>query len=196
MHGDRPSHPGAVRRWWWRSSQRQRLATAGSATVLGLVVLGVALASVETAPASSAADPAVPRPSAVGGDPVSTTPSSDLSGPVILLTTTAAPTVTAVPVTSTSRRAGVTTNQPPSLWPGPPTLPIPTWLPPTSWPVITPILPITPTSPPGGGVQRGARIGEPCSPEGARGITDQGEFLTCEPANLGPRGPADVWRQE
>lgn len=156
-------------------------------------MLGVALASVETTPTASAADPAVPRPTAIGADPVSATPSSDPSGPV-LLPTTALPPFTVAPVTSTSRRAGVPPNPPPSLGP-PPTLPIPTWLPPTTWPVIIPLPPIRPTSPPGGGVQRGVYIGEPCSPEGAQGITDRGEFVTCEPAELGPREPADVWRK-
>ncbi len=157
--------------------------------MLGLVVLGVALASVETTPIASAADPAVPRPAP---GPVSATSSSD-PGPA-WLTSTAAPPPFTMPVPSTSHRARVTPTQPPSFEP-PPTLPIPTWIPPTTWPVIIPLPPIRPTSPPGGGIQRGARIGEPCSPEGAQGITDRDEFVTCQPADLGPRGPADVWRQ-
>jgi hypothetical protein len=184
MLGDRPSQAGAVRRWWWRSSQRQRLAATGSATVLGLVVLGVALASVETTPTPSAADPAVPRPVAISGDPVTTT-----LPPIVPLTTTGSPPpFTVAPTTSTSRRVVVTPKPPP---PVEPTFTVPSWFPPPSWPVLTPILPpIT-----GGGVQRGVRVGEPCSPAGAEGITNRGEFVTCQPANLGPKGPADVWRQ-
>jgi endonuclease YncB( thermonuclease family) len=44
------------------------------------------------------------------------------------------------------------------------------------------------TTPPEDDIQRGVREGDPCSPQGALGITDRGQFVVCRDSHHGPDG--------
>ncbi|RZS32191.1 nuclease-like protein [Herbihabitans rhizosphaerae] len=60
MRDGSQSDPDALRRWWWRVSQRTRVAVVCTGTLLAVVVAGVALAGVGRAPASAVARPPIP----------------------------------------------------------------------------------------------------------------------------------------
>jgi hypothetical protein len=50
---------------------------------------------------------------------------------------------------------------------------------PTSTEQPAPTTTVTPTPPPDDDVQRNVRVGDPCTPEGAHGITDKGQSVVC-----------------
>lgn len=198
MVDDRPYPPGRVRRWWWASSQGQRLAAAGSATVIGLAVVGVALVNLEIAPASKNGSPApalslpgssssVVTVTGSGTAPGSGTSTGAGSSQAGATTSSGGPSLNVpggTPVQAGAGGAGLpsTTRPTPVTTTAPMTTAASTTHPPTS------------TSPPQGGVQQGVRIGQQCAPEGAQGITAQGQPAVCRPGGPGP-GRRDEWKK-
>jgi endonuclease YncB( thermonuclease family) len=102
------SNPGALRRWWWRESQRTLLGTTCLGTTHGLVVSGVVLSGVDDTAAPAAAHPAIPATSwatptgaEASGFPSTPSAADDLSI-----------TVTAVPAVDLLDGVDTTTNRP------------------------------------------------------------------------------------
>jgi hypothetical protein len=204
MRGDWMSHPGAVRRWWWRSSQGQRLAMALPATLLGMAVVAVGAGTLDN-PSASGPGPSPVAPGPVAGVPGSVSmslSSTTLPNPGAGSGLTSGMAVPGGSATGTAGSAGrppgsqtlTTPNQAPGgdgppvshpAWPPPP--------PPDSPGTTATRPPVTSSSvapPPPGGVQQGVSFNAPCSPQGAEGVTKQGQQLRCEPV-----GNQDRWRQ-
>ncbi|MFC0434762.1 hypothetical protein [Kutzneria buriramensis] len=157
--------PGPVRGWWWRSSRVQRLAVAGVAAVLGLALLIGAFAGMPTGGQQSvAATPLVPIP------PLTTIAATTTT--TVTSTTTATTTTTTSTVdTTTTASSSPTTTAVTTTHPLPPI---------TIGPPITTIPPTTTDD-----IQYGVRMGMPCSPEGAVGVTTLGIPVVCMPGSNG-----------
>jgi cytoskeletal protein RodZ len=156
-----------VRAWWWRSTQAQRLAVAGVGTVLGLALLIGAFAWMPTGGPPQAATPPGPI------TPLSTIAATSTTTTTVTSTTTITSTVDTTTTTTPATTTVTTTPQlPPPITIGPP---------------ITTIEPTTTID----DVQYGARVGTPCAPEGARGMTLLGVGVVCV---AGPNGRLK-WRK-
>ncbi|HEY4017924.1 MAG TPA: hypothetical protein VGM75_04520 [Pseudonocardiaceae bacterium] len=140
-----------------------------------------------TAPHGAAQTTSLP---AAGHASSGATTTSDPAGPVPTLDSATDSGLS--PAEPTSGRPGTTSAKAPVAGPGWSTPVLPT-LPPTADPPTTTAPTATPTPP--GGVQRGVRIGQPCAPEGAQGITVSGQAVVCWPAGPGPKGHVDAWKR-
>ena len=163
--------PGPVRGWWWRSTQTQRLAVAGVGAALGLALLIGAFAWIPTGgPPQAAPLPLIAPLSTIAATSTTTT---TVTSTTTVTTTTTSPVDTTTTTTTPAATTVTTTPQlPPPITIGPP--------------IIT-TEPTTTTD----DVQYGARVGMPCAPEGARGMTLLGVGVVCE---AGPNGKLK-WRK-
>ena len=152
--------PGRVRGWWWGSTRAQRAAVAGVGAALGLALLIGAFAWMPTGGPPQAAPPipVTPLPTIAATSATTTT--------VTATTTTTSPVDTTTTTTTPATTTVTTTPQLPPITIDPP---------------ITTIEPTTTTD----DVQYGARVGMPCAPEGARGMTLLGVDVMCTAGSKG-----------
>jgi hypothetical protein len=182
MRGRSLLDPGPLRGWWWRSSQVHRLAVVSAGTAVAVVLLASGLLGAPrwtTRPQGGAYLPLTTLSTAIAtntgttvsgsGDPTGGGSATATDGPPKVSTTgtsSVAPATQPASATTTSAAAESTTAGPSTT---------------TTNAATTTI-----------DVQRGVRVGEPCSPEGATGITVQGQTVTCV---ADPRGKAK-WRKQ